>query len=158
MRVQVHQYLNVFNTCAECPTINGVRTCCDDKDDTNGCEPFDRCDNEFFYCLMPLGSVRSNSVIFSTEDENDLVTRAIDLGCLQPSTALRSNTNGNGVPIDFFDPSEMVLGLPNPLEFEVTAVRWQVGVFTVLCATPGLPILESLHGDSCTVEPILTAT
>ena len=104
-----------------------MRTCCDDKDDTNGCGGSDRCDNQFFYCLMPLGSVPSNSTIFSTEDENDVIVRARDLGCLQPSTALRSDVNRNGGTIDFFDPSGRVLELPNPLEFVVNAIRWQVG-------------------------------
>ena len=132
LRVQVHNYQNTFNTCAQCPRINSVGTCCDDQDDTNGCEAGDRCDNVFFYCLMPLGSVPSNSTIFSLADENDLITRATGLGCLQPSTALRSDINENGDTINFFNPSGMVLGLSSPLEFEVTAVRWQVSVLTQL--------------------------
>ena len=83
------------------------------------------CDNEFFYCLMPLGSTPlTNSDILSTLPERDITTRAGQLGCLQPPVALRSNENGNGAQIDFN--ADTVLGLPNPLKFEVTADKWQV--------------------------------
>ena len=146
MRVQVHQYLNVFNTCVECPTINGVKTCCDDKDDTDGCGGSDRCDNVFFYCLMPLGSVPSNSTIFSTENENALITRARDLGCLQLSTALRSDRSGDDDVLLLSNPG---MGLSNPLEFEVTAVRWQVSVLKFLSLLAYYVLLMSGHYTVC---------
>ena len=124
MRVQVHEYLNTFSTCALCPRINNVGTCCDDPE-TISCTGGDRCDNVFFYCLMPLGSVPDNPIIFSMVDGNDPITRATDLGCLQPSTALRSDRSRDGNSLLISNPG---LGLSNPLEFEVTAVRWQVSV------------------------------
>ena len=124
-----------MGTCAQCPRVEIFGACCDGSQDTVllGCAGEDRCDNVFFYCLMPLGSVPNNSTIFSMADldENDPITRAGHLGCLQPSTALRSDENTNSATVSLFDPPGMLLGLPNPLEFEVTGVRWQVSVFMV---------------------------
>ena len=129
MRVQVHEYENTFSTCALCPRINTVGTCCDPDDpgDTR-CTGGDRCDNVLFYCLMPLGNVPDNTIILSMVDlDGNPITRATGLGCLQPSTALRSNENRDN---DFLlNPG---MGLTNPLVFEVTAVRWQVSVLTQL--------------------------
>lgn len=63
--------------------------------------------------------------ILNSVPEDNLATRAGQLGCLQPPTAQRSLIrNRDGGIINFL--SGWVLGLPNPLEFEVTAVRWQV--------------------------------
>ena len=73
---------------------------------------------------MPLGSLPLLDNIVDTVMVDDRVARAEQLGCLQPSTAQKSAINLNGQMIDFR--SEMVLGLPNPLEFEMTAVKWQV--------------------------------
>ena len=82
------------------------------------------CDNEFFYCLMPLGNVPLTDTIVDSVRERNVTTRADQLGCLQPSVALRSDVNDDGGTINFL--SDTVLGLSNPLEFEVTADRWQV--------------------------------
>ena len=61
----------------------------------------------------------------SSVDVRHIATRASQLGCLQPPSAFRSDrTNYNGAAINFN--SDTVLGLPNPLEFEVTADRWKV--------------------------------
>ena len=74
---------------------------------------------------MPLEStLLTNASILNTLPERDITTRADQLGCLQPPVALRSEVNENGAPIDFL--SDTVLGLPNPLEFGVSANRWQV--------------------------------
>ena len=112
------QYSNPANTCFQCEQM-----CCDSFS-TDPCLSFEKCDNEFFYCLMPLDSIPL------TESDNISDTVLVDdrvnarAGCLQPSTAQRSEINLNGEMIDFR--SEIVLGLPNPLEFEMSAVRWQV--------------------------------
>ena len=82
------------------------------------------CDNEFFYCLMTLESAPLTETIVDTLTERNVTTRSDQLGCLQPPVALRSDVNQNGVPINFLNDS--VLSLPNPLEFEVTADKWQV--------------------------------
>ena len=62
--------------------------------------------------------------VFDSVTERNITTRADQLGCLQPPPAQRSGVNFDGIMIDFL--SDTVLGLPNPLEFEVTADRWKV--------------------------------
>ena len=76
---------------------------------------------------MPLESAPLTDTIMDTLTERNIATRADKLGCLQPPVALRSDVNQNGAFIDFL--SDTVLGLLNPLEFEVTANRWQVSIF-----------------------------
>ena len=110
-----------MNTCAECDL-----TCCDSKDFI--CGRGERCDDEFFYCLFPLGSFLLESTVFESVSEVDTVTRAEQLGCLQPSTALRSDVDTDGEGPGFGP----VLGLSNPLQFEVTADRWQVNMIATV--------------------------
>ena len=79
---------------------------------------------------MPLGNMPLADTIVDTETERNLTTRAGRLGCLQPPVALRSDVNHNGGTVDFT--SDTVLGLPNPLVFEMTADRWQVRIIMSL--------------------------
>ena len=120
-------YSNPENTCFQCTDDDdGEQGCCDRFASTS-CEPDERCDNEFFYCLMPSESTPlSDDDISDTVPVNNRIIRADRLGCLQPSTAQRSSINMDGEMINFL--SERVLGLPNPLEFEVAADRWQVSL------------------------------
>ena len=128
LRVQVSGYSNPRNTCVQCQaSIRNPRLgCCDRFTDTDGdCELSDRCDNQFFTCLMPFQNNPSTVTILSTISEESASTRGEELGCSQPPAALNTTVlNMNGEAIDFS--SGMFLGLPNPLEFEVTADRWQV--------------------------------
>ena len=124
LRVQVERYRNPFNTCVEC-LDNSERVCCDNNVETE-CVGGDRCDTEFFYCLMPLGVVPDVSDVFDTVEEENRDTRAELLGCIQPGTALKSDVSRDtlGTQIEF--DNDTVLGLPNPLEFVVQASKWQV--------------------------------
>ena len=92
------------------------------------CGGGDRCDTEFFYCLMPLGVVLDTNDVLDTVEEENRVTRAEELGCIQPETALKSDvmrdTDQLNRQIEF--DRDTVLGLPNPLEFVVQASKWQV--------------------------------
>ena len=73
---------------------------------------------------MPLGNTPLTNTIVDTLAVRNIATRADQLGCLQPPVSLRSDENTDGATINFL--ADTVLGLPNPLEFEVTADRWQV--------------------------------
>ena len=119
LRVLVSGYSNPKNTCYQC-TKNSVQGCCDNYKITN-CGMRERCDNVFFYCLMPSGSSPATAVVSSASEK--FSTRARQLGCL-PQSAQWSKRNDDAATIDFT--SSRVLGLPNPLVFEVTAPRWQV--------------------------------
>ena len=101
------------------------QVCCDGDDETV-CRGGDRCDTEFFYCLMPLGVVPDTNDVLDTVEEENRVTRAELLGCIQPGTALKSDVSRDtlGTQIEF--DNDRVLGLPNPLEFVVQASKWQV--------------------------------
>ena len=101
-----------------------MQGCCDAFGESNCDEENRACDDEFFYCLMPLENTPLTNTIVNTLTVNNIATRAGQLGCLQPPDALRSAVNFNGATINFL--SDTVIGLPNPLEFEVTADRWQV--------------------------------
>ena len=116
LRVLFSGYSNPDNTCYQC-TSGGVQGCCDSRDQTD-CTGGRRCDNEFFYCLMPSGSSPATTAVSSASE--DFNTRAGQLGCL-PQSAQWSQVDTNAQAM-----STTVLGLPNPLVFEVTAPRWQV--------------------------------
>ena len=88
---------------------------------------------------MPLGNMPLTNTIVDTLSERNIATRAGQLGCLQPLVALRSDENVNGATIDFLNDS--VLGLPNPLEFEVTADKWQVKKMSLNSAGTSVNIL-----------------
>ena len=100
-----------------------MRGCCDDFDETN-CAGRVRCDSEFFYCLKSQLRLNIEDTL-SFLPERDITTRADQLGCLETSTAtptaLKSDVDTDGESLNF-----TVLGLPNPLEFRVTAFRLQV--------------------------------
>ena len=101
-----------------------MQGCCDGFELVE-CAGHRACDNEFFYCLIPLGNTPlTNANILNTLPERDITTHADQLGCQQPPVALRSDENRDGGTINFL--SNTVLGLLNPLEFEVPADRWQV--------------------------------
>ena len=117
LRVQVSGYSNPGNTCAQC-----ANSCCNSSD--MSCQLEERCDNEFFYCLMPFQSTPLTSTVLSSSVLEDPTLRAGQLGCLPTSVAMRSSINTNGESINFN--SATVLGLSNPLEFEVDTVRWEV--------------------------------
>ena len=124
LRVRPSGYANPDNTCHQCFSQGLIFPGCCDLFDTFSCSGDLLCDNEFFYCLIPIDSESRYSVDESSVGVRNISTRADQLGCLQPPSALRSITNFNGRAINFA--SDTVLGLPNPLEFEVTSVSWQV--------------------------------
>ena len=129
LRVQVHSYNNPSNWCPVCIGPNtGQPGCCDNFDMTS-CSKSRRCDNEFFFCLRPLTTpppgdtvqdFQRNVSVGSVEERAEL------LQCLQPPGALRSGINRNGEQIDFNRTT--FLGLPNPLEFSVSASQWEVSI------------------------------
>ena len=125
LRVQVSDYSNPRSTCVECrDNEDDPLGCCDNNSETE-CSISQRCDNEFFYCLLPrAGATLTLDTIMESRTINDATDRGEALGCLQPSTALRSGRNLNDAPIDFL--SETVLDLPNPLEFQIEAEEWEV--------------------------------
>ena len=114
LRVQVSGYSNPANTCYQC-------ICCDGAGQA-ACTNNRRCDNEFFYCLMPSGSSPATTAVSSASE--DFNTRAGQLSCLPQTAQWSQQVNTNAGAINFM--SDTVLGLPNPLIFEVTAPRWQV--------------------------------
>lgn len=124
LRVKTSGYSNPRNTCRQCFSQDFFISGCCDSFNTFSCSGDQLCDNEFFYCLIPLDSESQYSVNESSVSVRNITTRASQLGCFQPPSALRSVTNFNGGTINF--DSDTVLGLPNPLEFEVTSVSWQV--------------------------------
>ena len=73
---------------------------------------------------MPFQATLSTIDIVNSLPLEDAILRAEQLGCLSTSAAMQSSINTDGEPINFN--AGTVLGLPNPLEFEVDAVRWEV--------------------------------
>ena len=125
LRVRVHSYNNPSNRCAGCGETQG---CCD-RFNTTQCDdpPSLRCDNEFFFCVRPLGTAMptTQSLLTSGGTRSSAEQRAADLQCLQPPAALRSDVNTDGEATEFIGPR--FLGLPNPMEFHITASKWEVG-------------------------------
>ncbi len=121
LRVQVHAYDNPTNTCPVCGLTEG---CCDIFI-TSECTGLQKCDNEFFYCVRPLGSPSLTlDTLADTISERSISNRAAELQCLQTQAPFRSETNVDGASIDFSQ--AMFLGVPNPLQFQVTASEWEV--------------------------------
>ena len=122
LRVRLNFYDNPTNQCPLCRNGPG---CCDRLSSTM-CIANERCDNQFLFCVRPLGTPRPLLADIQS---------ARDLQCLQTSTVYQSEINFNGAAINFTEP--MFLGLPNPLEFSVNDSDWEVsmeffnGVFTV---------------------------
>lgn len=102
VQVRTHSYSNPTNWCYACRI--------DDEDDEYGCcDTFSQtqcsgdqlCENQFYYCLRPFGSVGDEC------------------------TGGRMSTfNNNDEDIDFTQ--SVVLGLPNPLPLASTSLRWNV--------------------------------
>lgn len=125
MRIQTSDFANPANTCAECED----QGCCDVDAINNTCSDMgnERCDDEFFYCLRPLGTPvpTVNSSVDVSVLERSVAVRADSLQCLQTSRAFRSEVNDNSGPVDYS--SVTLLGQPNPLEFQVNDTEWKVG-------------------------------
>ena len=136
--MQVHDYNNPTNRCAGCGEMQG---CCDSFN-TLQCDeqPYRRCDNEFFFCLRPVGtpSPTLEALLDTIPDrdpglsrrshsqrDEEMEQRAADLQCMQPPAAIRSDgANQDGLQIDFTRPT--FLTVPNPIEFQVNAITWEV--------------------------------
>ncbi len=117
LRVQVHDYENPTNRCAQ------DQGCCDDSGTT--CNSFRRCDNEFFFCVRPLGTpLPAEQALFNTVSERSVENRSRDLQCLQTLAAFRSQTNNDAASINF--QQSTFLGLPNPIVFQVIANVYEV--------------------------------
>ena len=105
LKVRLSGYSNPLNTCYQCATYGGgvQGGCCDSLDTAAAgyCEGYKACDNEFFYCLMPLENTPLTDNVVDSLTERDIITRADQLGCLQPPVALRSDENDDGGIINF---------------------------------------------------------
>lgn len=124
LRVQIHAYSNPTNRCAGCGAVQG---CCDNPE-VFECTNNRKCDNEFFFCVRPLGTARQTlDILLASVPINMTEQRGTYLQCLQPPPALTSSINTDGLPIDYS--SAIFLGLPNPLEFRVNASVWEVSVY-----------------------------
>ena len=91
------------------------------------------CDNEFFYCLRPLGTkgpVQSCQDIQATADERSLQTRAAALQCLESPSAVRTQVDINAAPTRVFSGVDY-LGISNPIVFEVNMKEWTVSVIVL---------------------------
>ena len=125
LRVQIHNFSNPNNQCALC---------------TGRCDPFNNCDNEFLFCLRPFDSVPlSTNTVNNSRQVQHLATRASNLGCLEPPPAQRSEIDSNGMLSSFTTPT--FLGLPNPMDFPVTATKWEVS-FSRLTRVAYLPLIQ----------------
>ena len=107
LRVQIHSYTNP----SRCGLFN--------------------CDNEFFYCLRPLGTpVQSFKYIEATVDERSPQTRAAALQCMESPSAVRTQVDINAAPIRVFSGVDY-LGISNPIAFEVNMKEWTVSVIVL---------------------------
>ena len=107
LRVQVHSYMNP----SRCGSSN--------------------CDNEFFYCLRPLGiPVQSFEDIEATADERSLQTRAAALQCMESPSAVRTQVDMNAARTRNFSGVDY-LGISNPIAFEVNMKEWTVSVIAL---------------------------
>ena len=78
----------------------------------------------FLFCVRPLGTADPT---LSTLKDTISNNRARELQCMQPPSALTSDeANGDGRPINFV--RQTFLGIPNPMEFPVTASMWEVSI------------------------------
>ena len=103
LRVQVHSYKNPTNRCAGCGDTRG---CCDNFECDDDSPPI-RCDNEFLYCLRPLGTpAETLGVLIDTvRDEALPEDRLREVNCMQPPAAFRSEINTDSVAINFTGPA-----------------------------------------------------
>jgi hypothetical protein len=110
--VRVHSY----ETDSKCPTCFSFQQpgCCDDFLNTRTCTGTDRCDNTFFYCLRPKGTVEPMNTASSERCGAD-----DRLGKL-------SGINIDSAPLNFSQ--DHVLGLPNPIPLRGSVeTAWEVG-------------------------------
>ena len=120
LRVQVHSYDNPTDFCAGCGADQG---CCDgfEREECTGSRD---CENVFFYCVRPLGTPTQTleTVLGDTVFEDSIEDRERELQCTPSLAAFRSTPTDDF--IDFSQPT--FLGIPNPMEFQVVANKWEV--------------------------------
>ena len=80
----------------------------------------------FFYCVRPFRTPLPTMETLLADDviEASVEERARILQCMQPPSAFRSDTNIDGGFVDYSGPT--FLGVPNPMEFHVQAMEWEV--------------------------------
>ena len=120
------------------------------------CEGSENCDNEFFVCVRPFNAAPLTDVRTATTIAN-VTARADILGCLQPPAAFRSNNDFDASGISNFT-GQSFLGIPNPMEFPVTASQWEVSSVTVsynYAASAACSSLDPPPNLCPTVEPSL---
>ena len=101
-RVRVHGYNNPTNK--RILAFN-ITACCDGSD-SDVCGGSQRCDNRFRFCLRSPGN------------------RAIGTSTCMSTVLNSTQTNWNGAPIDFTQPTW--LGLDNPLMLSGISTAWEV--------------------------------
>ena len=75
----------------------------------------------FLFCVRPLGTADPT---LRTLEDTISNNRARELQCMQPPSALTSDEANDGDHINFA--RRTFLGIPNPMEFPVTASMWEV--------------------------------
>jgi hypothetical protein len=95
--------LHSYETDGKCATCNSFQQpgCCDDFDNTRTCTGTEKCDNTFFYCLRPKGTV---------EPHNTDPSRRCEEG---DRFGMLSSINIDSAPLNFTH--DYVMGLPNPV-------------------------------------------
>ena len=125
LNVEVHSYSNPANRCA-----SGCGQGCCDRPLQTTCSSQDssRCDNQFFFCVRPFGTLAPS---LNTLEAIASDTLNADLqNMLNCSIPYRSNINFNGQPINYV--GQDFLGLPNPIPFMVTSRTQEVSVMWCL--------------------------
>lgn len=112
--ITLHSYSNLLETCVECNS-QGFYGCCDDSSRraSQGCAgSYFRCDTQFHFCLLPVGSVSSNPPIQCSGPTID--------------TAIERES---GKTIDF--PLGEVLQINNPLVLSGISSIWMVCTYSI---------------------------
>ena len=126
LSVQVHSYDNPSSRCAGCR----FQGCCD-LPLIDNCGSL--CDNEFFYCLRPLGTPnQSLQVIEDTVDERSVETRAAALQCMESPAAVRTSQVDLDAARNIVFTGTEYLGINNPIIFVVTMEKWEVRASAVI--------------------------
>jgi len=99
-------------------------SCCDDDGPMSEkqfgdppCSHEELCDHIFFSCVRPLGTNWATELVASNINDESAESRDTQLGCLQPTIAIRSE--------EFSDGATVTAGM----RFEVTATRYEVGCY-----------------------------
>ena len=119
--MRVHAYNNPTNRCA------GHQGGCCDGFSPNDCDTDEtlRSDNEFFFCVRPLNTpIPQRQTIIDSVSERRVPSRAVQLQCLQPPAAIRTNVDDDAGPVNSV--GELFLGMPNPMVFPVASQEWEV--------------------------------